>query len=519
MLHTPTQTCTAPVLNTDQLAPHNADEQVEPLSATLRALGAKRHTERFASTCIPLQSPSETDAFFDELGRVKSPNSEAEFGANHDDFELMTATRKIFHLPTWVRFEANHHRRARIADENRKAAAESSELEIVSRNSCTVLEVEGESVTPSKALPKLSHLGDVAPDSPNGELLAGFEIESPTDMARKVGGEEGEWVVSVLRRPNMAALRQRDTVEGGSKLGGGGRKVLGAIRCAWPSTNPWHRIKASHPTNAHPLCQPEVATTGSWDEKERRDGWGGVLTRTSWFPSHTKGPLVSPPPPSRGKRGKGLKALLLPSSAHSTPPIKPTRSNESDEEWEDIDACSILHNSSEPRPFLEQHDKPHFFHREPAIKGWFRCATKTNDKKAETTLNTWQTRPLQRSNTDRVVSSKVINRGTKSIENQPIRTCKRQTLTLGVRIAIIAVTAILVVASVAYAVTRSHTHSAAHSLQHSGTANAGLPPLNNSSPSPTIALPPFTAGKGSAEARESSVAKAADMSQPWFKLS
>uniref|UniRef100_V5GLM1 Uncharacterized protein n=1 Tax=Kalmanozyma brasiliensis (strain GHG001) TaxID=1365824 RepID=V5GLM1_KALBG len=132
-LHTPTQASISSI-------PEN-----EPLSATLKALGAKRRTERFASTCAPLLSPDGAD--------VKSPNSEK--------FELMTATRKIFHLPTWVRFEAKHHARTQAAEENRQAAAGFEELrkKISTESMMEYVVMRGE------ALPKTNWIGETRLDT------------------------------------------------------------------------------------------------------------------------------------------------------------------------------------------------------------------------------------------------------------------------------------------------------------------------------------------------------------------
>ncbi len=68
-------------------------------------------------------------------------------------------------------------------------------------------------------LPKVSHVGDVAPDSPNGELFAGFDVDLGAEKK-----QEPEWVVSVIRPPNMAALRT-DKVEA---------KVVGVGGCVPP---------------------------------------------------------------------------------------------------------------------------------------------------------------------------------------------------------------------------------------------------------------------------------------------
>lgn len=289
-LHTPTQSSIASVL-----VPEGEEGEVEPLSATLKRIGAKRSTQRF------------------EPEAVQSPVSGGNLTA-----DIRTATRKIFHLPTWVRFEANHHARTGAAERNREAAAEFASLPLKPSTSPQPPPVYG-----VETLPKVSQLGDVAPSSPNGELFSGFDC--PLSHSEEKEGEE--WVVKIVKRPTIATLRDEKKGKGfgfRSALAGG----LG-----------WRRIKGP------PCPKPPEGKEG--------DGWGG-LSRSSWFPGQTQGPLVSPKP-------RGLKKLMLPS--------KVDKGEEG--EWEDIQEPS-LGASPDPKSFLELEGAPRFFNAPPAPEPWFR---------------------------------------------------------------------------------------------------------------------------------------------------
>ncbi len=527
-LHTPTQASISSVLDSDNnsdcdgLAPYDADGEVEPLSATLKALGAKRRTERFPSTCVPVHSPvSATADGFDALQHLKSPFSESELTGNQERFQVMTATRKIFHLPTWVRFEANHHARSRAADENRKAAQEFSKLHLAPTKSIAEAEViRGE------ALPKTSCLGDVAPNSPNGDLFAGFEVDEKTSMTAQ---EEAEWVVKVVRRPTMAALREMDASTGPTKAGGG--RMFGAIRSALPGLRPQHRIKALRPLEPSTTLVPGHSS-GIIDDKERRDGWGGILTRSSWFPSHAKGPLVSPSSLTSAKKNKGLKKMLLqPSFTHQN---RKTPVSEEDE-WEDIP--EVPATSPAPRSFLELNDAPRFFNaphdQRPSHtqqRGWFRFLSRdtpstshrsTKEKDAwvdETELNVWRTTPLPPTkDSDEVVASQIVTKGTRSIENRPL-TDGSKGLSLRVQVAMVAVTAILLAVIVGNVVILSRTHSAPEQVLQQNSTSKSLNNLGLGIVTPSTTadqLQPIT-GVESDQARQSSIAKAAQLSQPWL---
>lgn len=370
-LHTPTQS---------SMARDATEAEIEPLSATLKRLGAKRRTERFASTCVPVQSPLQEEMY-------KSPDT-----ARSESWQVMTATRKIFQLPSWVRFEANHHARTRAAADNRAAAAGYSKLQL-----------ERSAAQEADAmLPKVSHVGDVAPDSPNGELFAGFDVDLGAEKKQKP-----EWVVSVIRPPNMAALRT-------DKVEAKGSRVLGAVRSALPGLAPQRRIKG-------------------YISQDERDGWGGV-TRSSWFRGYDKGPLVSPNPPAKQR---GLKRIIL----------QPARG---EDEWEDIDEpCSA---KPAPTSFLEMNDAPRFQPRVAASR-WFPfrpSVAKVKDGKdwmGDIQLDTWRTKRLA---VDKVASELVTKHG--SVENRPVR--GRSARTAGI---VAALTAVLVVAIVAIVMTAKDT--------------------------------------------------------------
>lgn len=414
-LHTPTQANTVP---------DATEGEIEPLSATLKRLGAKRRTERFASTCVPVQSPLP-----EEECNIKSPDT-----ARSESWQVMTATRKIFQLPSWVRFEANHHARTRAAADNRLAAAEYSKLQL-------------ERSTTQEAgamLPKLSHVGDVAPDSPNGELFAGFDIDLSEEKKT-----EPEWVVSVIRPPNMAALRTEKVEAKGS------RKVLGVVRSALPGLAPQRRIKG-------------------YTAQEERDGWGGV-TRSSWFRGYGKGPLVSPNPPDKQR---GLKKIILQPAGK-------------EDEWEDIDEPSHP-DGGVAKSFLEMNGAPRFQPRTTARRWWFRSssseAKEGKDWMGDIQLDTWRTKRLP---VDKVASELVTKHD--SVENRPVRNRRARTAWI-----VAALTAVIVVAIVGNVIAAKS--KPINQIGGGGSSANGMGP-------PTVVQPPTVL-----DPRQSSVAKAAQLS-------
>ncbi|SYW75981.1 uncharacterized protein UBRO2_01136 [Ustilago bromivora] len=198
-LHTPTQASISSILHANHLQV-DQENQSEPLSATLKALGAKRQTQPFPpnTNVLPVneaEEAKEAEEAFESPRTVKSPPYfESDLESSRESFQLLTAQRKIFHLPTWIRFEANHHARTQIVQNNRTAAEEFSSL--------------------VETMPKTSHLGDVAPDSPNGELFAGFDINPAPDTKQE------QHVVKVVKTPTMATLRNS---------GNGGGALIAAI--------------------------------------------------------------------------------------------------------------------------------------------------------------------------------------------------------------------------------------------------------------------------------------------------
>ncbi|SPO28201.1 uncharacterized protein UTRI_04581_B [Ustilago trichophora] len=496
-LHTPTQTNIASIHDTsihnnnnnNALPPYEEEDQLEPLSATLRALGAKRRTERFASTCVPVQSPIlESPEAIDVLGQVNSPFSETGTTAIQEQFELVTAERKTIHLPTWVRFEANHHVRNQVAEENRKAAVEFSQLQIASlkaKSTTTSKQPEQkQSVSRNDQLPKISHLGDVAPNSPNGELFAGFDIETLPSVSQQA--EEREYVVSVVRRPTMASLRGKGD---GSKNNSGGR-MMGAIRSVFPPFRPSYRIKGS-PTITSPIKNDN-------DEKQRRDGWGGVLTRSSWFPNHAKGPLVSPT--SAVSKKSGLKRIVLQPSSLRRLGAKYAV----DDEWEDVGEVASGGAEVEPRSFLELEDAPRFFKRPGTGRCWIPFLNRTTPRKDRNLFNlielgSWQTRPLPPSPRSKAtISSHLITKSDNtSIENRPLPT---KTISVKLGITVIFVTVALIAAIITNVVLLTHA-----AQKHPGQIQAKT--VVGELPTPTSSR-----GNSSTDV----VQKAAQMSQPWF---
>ncbi|TKY89846.1 hypothetical protein EX895_001143 [Sporisorium graminicola] len=502
-LHTPTQASIASVLSAS--GGGKEETKTEPLSATLKALGAKRRTERF-TTCVPVQSPFNNE--FDTLHLdLTSPQGTS---ANRENLELMMAEHTIFHLPTWVRFEANHHTRMRVAQENRQAVVEYAQLH---KALLQKQQLPGDTLAVGgDTLPKTSQLGDVAPSSPNGDLLAGFDLGAPPqeEQPKEEAMEEGDCVVSVVRRPTMAAMREMD--EGGGK---GKVNVLGAIRSAWPPFRPQRRIKAQFDQEPYPrkalLLAPSRNPAVVEDDRARRDGWGGVLTRASWFPSLTKGPLVSPPPPaSSSAKTKGLKTMML-QPVRGNPPME--------DEWEDVEEPSQPAKAVEQRSFLELHDAPRFFNRPPLSPPRRPWLTRPRATSRQYTLDTWQSGvplksipfPSSHASNDEV-SSQLISKGTSSVENRPLPSGARKTSSSKrARVAIGAIALILVLAVVANVVIISRAHSAAHpQLQSAGgagnvTVRVAYDPL----------VGPLRPTRSAQDAsRQSTIAKAAQLSEP-----
>ena len=383
----------------DLHTPTQPDEAL-PLSATLKALGAKRRTQKFTASPVP-----------------------EEFA----DFQVLTAKREIFHLPTWVRFEANHHSTTTPPQQRRKAILDAAHLD----------------ATAARAAPKTSYLGDTAPNSPNGELFAGFDAPAPPPVPEE---QQGTCVVKVLRRPTMASMRKMDRG-----------------KVTWKAAGGWKGRRAK-------LESPSEVVLGS----PKRDGWGGI-TRTSWFPTYTSGPLASPTP---SKPETGLKELLL----------QPVKSRETQDEWEDMPAP--LNRESEQRSFLDLHSAPRFFHKpaSPRRRRWF----PTLLPRFSITPQSGQSIPLHPLNppkpTNNPVSSHLISK-TDSIENRPLTPSSRRT-----RIVKLAITVVLVSALVANVVVISRARAVGKG-QSERTSTAFDPLVGN--------LPVNTA-----------VARAAQSSQP-----
>lgn len=479
------------------------DEEAEPLSATLKALGAKRRTLRFGASAVVPVNDDETDDQVDALrgDDVKSACSEPAWTPNlqHEEFELVTATRTIFHLPTWVRFEANHHARMRVAHDNRQAALEYAQL-----RKATVPQVPQQGKV---ALPKMSQLGDAAPSSPNGELLAGFDLDAPSPPQPQEAEQDNDEVrseaaykVSVVRRPTLAAMREMDARSEGK------RNLVEKVRSAWPPFRPQRRIKAQYeyPRKALLLARSPCTTNNNNEntavEQDRRDGWGGVLTRTSWFPSQGKGPLVSPGA-SASKRG--LQTMLL------QPSTRAKTSMESDE-WEDVGEPSG-EAGAEERSFLEMHDTPRFLNRPPVQRRRWLPSLFTARRPHGDDSSSWQSVPLKRMRSASVpvspasqeVASQLISKGTKSVENRPLQThASKRT-----RAAVVAITLLLVFAVVANIVIIARAHDAPRQQHRSGnaTVNGAIDPLVGRLGSITVS---------SEQARQSTIAKAAQLSQP-----
>ncbi|SAM84416.1 uncharacterized protein UBRO_05664 [Ustilago bromivora] len=484
-LHTPTQASISSILHANHLQV-DQENQSEPLSATLKALGAKRQTQPFPpnTNVLPVneaEEAKEAEEAFESPRTVKSPPYfESDLESSRESFQLLTAQRKIFHLPTWIRFEANHHARTQIVQNNRTAAEEFSSL--------------------VETMPKTSHLGDVAPDSPNGELFAGFDINPAPDTKQE------QHVVKVVKTPTMATLRNSGNGGGGAMRREG--RAMGAICFVLPPFREKYRIQGSLPKQP-PTTGPSNAISREQAVKERRDGWGGVLTRTSWFPSHRKGPLVSP---LSFRNKSGLKSFSL--QPHPSDLPQEEEEEEEEGEWQDIQPNPSHRESERERSFLELNDAPRFLNPPPTQtrgrgRGWscFRSSPhpspspcSKNGLAGMIELNTWQIRPLPPAHQE-TVASKLITKGTKSIENRPIR--KAKSISIKIKIALSTITAALIAAIIINVIVLSHSTSA------SKPRKANVDPMTNAG----LAYIPTTTNR-SMGARESNIAKAAQLSQP-----
>ncbi|KAJ1024368.1 hypothetical protein NDA18_004537 [Ustilago nuda] len=475
-LHTPTQASISSILYANHLQVDH-ENQSEPLSATLKALGAKRQTHPFPpnTNLLPV---NQAEQAFESPRTVKStPYFESDLESSRESFQLLTAQRKIFHLPTWIRFEANHHARTQIVQNNRTAAEEF----------CNLIET----------MPKTSHLGDVAPDSPNGELFAGFNINPAPDTKQE------QYVVKVVKTPTMVTLRNSAN-RGPSAIRREGR-VMGAISSVLPPFCEKFRIQYSPPKQS-PTTRASNTISRQQAVKERRDGWGGVLTRTSWFPSYRKGPLVSP---LSFANKSGLKSFSLQPHPSDLP------QEEQEGEWQDIQPNPSHRQCEMESSFLELNHAPSFLNPPPSQtrgrgRGWscFRSSPhpspspcSKNGLTGMMELNTWQMRRLPPAH-EETMASKLITKGTKSIENRPIQ--KTKTISMKIKIALSTITATLIAAIIINVIVLSHSTSA------SKPRKANIDPMTNAG----LAYIPTTTTNRSMSARESSITKAAQLSKP-----
>ncbi|KAJ1043171.1 hypothetical protein NDA14_002926 [Ustilago hordei] len=494
-LHTPTQASISSILYANHLQV-DQENQSEPLSATLKALGAKRQTHPFPpnTNVLPVNQAEEAEEAeeakeaFESPRTVKSPPYfESDLESSRESFQLLTAQRKIFHLPTWIRFEANHHARTQIVQNNRTAAQEFSNL--------------------IETMPKTSHLGDVAPDSPNGELFAGFDINPAPDTKQE------QHVVKVVKTPTMATLRNSAN-RGPSAIRREGR-VMGAISSVLPPFCEKFRIQDSLPKQS-PTTRASNTISRQQAVKERRDGWGGVLTRTSWFPSYRKGPLVSPLSFANKSR---LKSFSL--QPHPSDLPQEEQEQEQEGEWQDIQPNPSHRECEMESSFLELNHAPSFLNPPPSQtrgrgrgrgRGWscFRSSPhpspspspcSKNGLAGMMVLNTWQMRRLPPAH-EETMASKLITKGTKSIENRPIR--KTKTISMKIKIALSTITATLIAAIIINVIVLSHSTSA------SKPRKANVDPMANTG----LAYIPTTTTNRSMSARESSITKAAQLSKP-----
>lgn len=495
-LHTPTQASIDAVL-----APGADDkldqEFLEPLSATLKALGAKRRTERFASSCV-LDVAASRGPVPVELARKCAPESGADSNTGiTEPFQLMTATRNIFHLPTWVRFQTNHHARCDLVRDNRRAVTEYSILDRIARTSTPECDQQVVAV-----LPKTSHLGDTQPASPNGHLLTGFEPDTVTPdtlpsaplAVHNAKHRASQYITSVVQTPSMAKFREMEVPthehtksKSGATSNGG---FVGAFRSVLPALRTARRKKAS-------AVQEDR-------DRNRRDGWGGIVTRCSWFPSQTiKGPLASPT-----KSDAHLKTMLL------LPRGEKRWSTE--EEWEDLvesSSCASATASARERSFLELHDEPRF-RVGRRLQSWL--AFRTHTPLRDDQMQSWYTGPLSLSTTAsasasasasatraEVVASELITKRSGSVENRPLSTPK-STSTRS-RIAVVVIVAICLSAVVANLVVLSRASSAPSStIIHNSTSsydplfgnrNGIMPKPSNLVPTPALTSTVITAAK------------------------
>ncbi|PWY99670.1 hypothetical protein BCV70DRAFT_237572 [Testicularia cyperi] len=403
-LHTPTQPTSMQGAALSLLDCSNSlsvpvpEQDGEPLSATLKALGAKRHSEKYILTS-PTFSATQQDANDLSFQSLLSTNA-------HESFQVLTATRsKIFHLPTWAKFQSNHQTRSRLLEENRKAVDEfrsmadhSAKSQKQDRKDLSGVSSDHDDMTTEVLLlPHISHAGDHEPDSPNGHLFSGFDGEEDDDVNDRLstlghGGTESKSDVGhrrrlsrasfstpdrvqVIRRPAIATLRaakpRKDSPLSSNKVS----TLVGALR--GPSKPDFgQRDGDDRPYLGGDVSDGSISRPVRRSE-DRRDGWGGILTRVSWFRGHSKGPLVSPDrrvrfvdqqPTGHSQKSAGLKSLYLAPSASTTSRLgtideNGRATNESDE-WEDVpdrpSPKSAGSQSDAEKSFLDLHDAPRF---------------------------------------------------------------------------------------------------------------------------------------------------------------
>ncbi|KAN0065805.1 hypothetical protein ACQY0O_000935 [Thecaphora frezii] len=241
-----------------------------------------------------------------EIDRTPLSATLKEIGAKRDDITYTSdfAARKEWNVPGWAaRLQANHHR-CSILDANRLAADDFRPLRSSIESQRKTAKGASQTDASTLGLPQLTVAGDVAPNSPNGFLLDGDPF-SPAKLPREDAMEIPRTdKAKVGKASSLSRKRSRSEPQRiESSVRGAGRfdvqtgrvssesrrlselidalKLPRSLNKGWGVRLPYRRSEA----NEKP---PE----------EKRDGWGGILTRSSWFRSTDKGPLLSPCLPS-----------------------------------------------------------------------------------------------------------------------------------------------------------------------------------------------------------------------------
>ncbi|SPO35942.1 uncharacterized protein PSFLO_01413 [Pseudozyma flocculosa] len=263
----------------------------------------------------------------DDIERTPLSATLKEIGAKRATFFYTPpeAVEADYNVPAWAsRFQANHHRR-HVLEDNKKAIEAFRPLQLVDSSATSVApaliatdattDTDVETTVKREdfgaevaglSLPQLTVAGDIMPFSPNGDLLSG----DPSALLPRSRLGQQEQAASAVAIRTLATPRDRQhgapakVQSTGRGLflrpdgGHGSNRVshlVDAIKTLKPSPRKGWNLSIPYRRHTTEAEARSASNTGAIEE--RRDGWGGILTRCSWFSSDVKGPLISPCPP------------------------------------------------------------------------------------------------------------------------------------------------------------------------------------------------------------------------------